>query len=477
MFGFRKKEASIGKRRGLSKLGKLVATFAVIAVLSGSVLTTKPKESQAICVTVPCWACGIFDVLIAALLVKLFKEIFGPIIEENLEDHVNSEQNWILDEFFEDYWVVGVAELTEFLGAFGMYQVEVVGMFFDAKNQLETRRMFNQMSTEAHKDYHPSEGICWYGTNARSLMSSERRSDLNKLFLSKFALERQLGNSNSIGATSDTEDQATRWKHFIRANCDPKDNGWNGAGTGLDLACDHDGLGGSTLTGAADRKRMNKDIDYTKLIDAPRTLDVNFSDVGTPAADEQDVLSMSMNLYGHDVLSRTLGRKALANEDAQNMYLTLRSVAAKRSVAQNSFNAIVALKSQGTNGVGASALPADVGHFMAAAIRDLMPVTVPPMSDDDIYAILGRNPSYYAQLEFLAKRIYQNPKFFANLYDKPANVERKSVAMKAIELMLDRALYESELRQEMVLSVLLSSELQAQYRKVNKDLSNTEGKR
>ena len=89
--------------------------------------------------------------------------------------------------------------------------------------------------------------------------------------------------------------------------------------------------------------------------------------------------------------------------------------------------------------------------------------------------MLGENPSYYAQLEILAKKIYQSPDFYANLYDKPANVERKSVALKAIELMLDRAIYESQIRQEMTMSVLLSSRLRNTFRDINQELPSTAG--
>jgi hypothetical protein len=67
--------------------------------------------------------------------------------------------------------------------------------------------------------------------------------------------------------------------------------------------------------------------------------------------------------------------------------------------------------------------------------------------------------SYYAILEILAKKIYQNPTFFAELYDTPANVTRKSAAMDAIELMLDRAIYESQLRREMAISALLATRI------------------
>ena len=88
----------------------------------------------------------------------------------------------------------------------------------------------------------------------------------------------------------------------------------------------------------------------------------------------------------------------------------------------------------------------------------------------EIFPLIGEKPSYYAQLEILAKKIYQNPDFFAGLYDSPANVERKSVALKAVELMLDRAIYESQIRQEMATSVLLSSRMRPQFRKINKDL-------
>ena len=84
--------------------------------------------------------------------------------------------------------------------------------------------------------------------------------------------------------------------------------------------------------------------------------------------------------------------------------------------------------------------------------------------------MIGLRPSYYAQLELLAKKIYQNPDFYANLYDKPANVKRKRVALQAIELMLDRAIYESQIRQEMAASVLLSARLREPFKEADQKL-------
>ena len=73
----------------------------------------------------------------------------------------------------------------------------------------------------------------------------------------------------------------------------------------------------------------------------------------------------------------------------------------------------------------------------------------------DAVNLMGTNPSYYAQMEMLTKKIYQNPNFYTNLYDKPANVARKNAAMHAIGLMQKFDLFNSYLRTEASLSVIL----------------------
>jgi len=386
-----------------------------------------------------------------------------PIIEQNIEDHINQEMLWIVDNFFHEFFVIGLAEMTEWLSAFGMYQVEIIGSLLDGKHQVESTRLFWQMAAEAHRDYHPSDDLCWYGTGTRSMVASEALGRFNALALAEWGLGRQIGTMNVNASQGADQDIEGRWHHFIRTYCDPKENNWTSAGTGLDLACDHDATPGGPV-GAIDPTRINIDINYTRLIDEPRTISMNMTDtVSQPG--EQDVIAMASNLYGHEVLNRNLTRVRLENTDSQNLYLALRSVAAKRAVAQNTFNTIVGMKSSGTSDLG-TGTPVDTREFLAAAMRDLLPAGT---SDVHIYEILGENPSYYAQLEILGKKIYQNPDFFANLYDGPANIARKTVAMKAFELMLDRALLESELRQEMVMSVLLSSRMRDEFRKLNSE--------
>lgn len=463
-------------RRIPSVVKKFIILFLMISVLAGSTLTMKSRNADALCI--PCWMCGPLDCIIVPIIAEIIAEIFELIIEENIEDHINNEINWIVEDFFEDFWVIGLAEMTEFLSDMGMYQMEILGAMLDAKHQLETQRLFWQLHAEAHRDYHPSDEICWMGTAARSLAASEARGLYNKRVMADFGLDRQLGNANMTGSQSVQSDKSIRWRQFVNTYCDPKDNDWVSPGTGLDLACDHDGPGGAGTTGAANPARKNIDIDYGRLIDLRRTLEVNFEGATAipPPPDETDVFAMSANLYGNNVLSRNLSRQKLTSKTGQKIYMDLRSVAAKRSVAQNTFNTIVGLKSAGTSDTSLvtgppPGAPPLTRTFLAAAFKELMPAGTP---DAEIYAIIGENPSYYAQLEVLSKKIYQNPDFYSGLYDKPANIARKSTAMKAIDLMMDRMLFESELRQEMLLSVLLSSYSRDDFRATNNEIVNTQ---
>ena len=133
-------------------------------------------------------------------------------------------------------------------------------------------------------------------------------------------------------------------------------------------------------------------------------------------------------------------------------YMDLRSIAAKRSVAQNSFSAIVAERTSGDK---------EVAPFLKKLVSEL------DIPDKDVEAILGKNPSYFAQMEVLTKDIYQNPVFYTELYDKSANVLRKSATIRAITLMQERDLYESQLRSEMVLAVMLETMLREEHNRVH----------
>lgn len=372
-----------------------------------------------------------------------------------MREDFHLHREWIVRDFFEATVLPALMLMTEQMSNIGMKQMQIVGEMFDAKLHLETMRLFNELKNEANRDYYPSEGMCYIGTGARSLSASDRRATVMQEALSQISMARLTGNVHGRnGVATMGGDKLGRWKQFRDDNCDSEDNNrLDPAEGGLMLAC---GAGSP-----ADAERANRDIDYTRFVDEKRILDVDFTDnVITP--EEEDIILMSNNLYGHDAPVSEIG--FLDRISGQALLLQMRSVHAKRSVAKNTFNAHVGLKAVGS-GTG------DTGDFLRAILDDL------GMSAVDIDEILGAAPSYYAQLEILSKKMFQTTDFFTDLYDKPANVERKSAALNAIELMLDRAIYESELRHEMLYSVLLSSYLEedaiAEYERFTKAVNRS----
>jgi len=405
--------------------------------------------------------------------VTVHENIIREPVTEHISDKFTEHREWFVDTFFSGQVLPALMLFTEQMTAVAMQQTMAIGTFLDAKHQLETQRLLQELQFQAHKDYQPSEDFCWFGTNVRSLAASEQKGRANAYSLARRQIARQLGEQGMGGASDGDNDKFARWTQYLKLFCDPQDSDWVQAkptNTGLAAICN---------PAPSFSQFTNADIDYTRLIENERTISLLGGLGGFDLADnnaytsvslgEQTVMALQNNLYGHNIATRVTDRKLLAQDQYQNWFMALRSVAAKRSVAENSFTSIVGLKSAGTSSISAGGggfggPNADTYEFLGAIMVEL---GVPAGEVNDI---IGDSPSYYAQLELLAKKIYQNPDFYANLYDKPANVKRKSVALKAIELMVERAIYESQIRQEMVTSVLLSARLNTPFNEAKKGL-------
>ncbi|MGB0719019.1 MAG: hypothetical protein ACPGRX_01010 [Bdellovibrionales bacterium] len=384
---------------------------------------------------------------------------------QEINDHTDSEfqahRTWLISIFWEDNVLPALMLMAEQLTTVAMKQTEMIGGFMDAKHQMETQQVFQELRARAHKDYHPSMEMCEFGTNVKSLVVSERRGEINALALSQRAQDRALGNANTAGAEGKKSDSQSRLKQFRETYCDPKDHN-----NGLEFLCG---------TGASNKMRVNKDIDYARTIDSPWTLDVNFTEGTTQTDHEEDVLALAANLYGNEVFFRP-GAGYLRDKpnvdisDLQMAYMDARAIRAKRSVAENSYNAIVGMKSAGTAGSR---------DYLEALLKELgvddntANVKRESSTQTQLDALLGENPSYYAQMEVLTKKIYQNPDFYTNLYDKPANVERKGVALQAISLMQKFDLFKSYLRNEASLSILLELAVTDLQEKIENDMVQT----
>lgn len=475
-------------------------------------------------------------------------------VRQVIKNKFIEHREWIVTEYWKKHILPALMLMAEQLTVVGIQQVEMFGTMLDAKHQLETQRLFQQMTAQAHKDYHPSEGMCTFGTTVRSLAASERKSDMTQVGVAGRMMQRQALSGDTVSYMGPASDIESRLVYFAYSFCDKADNS-----NGLQQLCKN-----SKIKPA----RRNIDVDYTRNIEGRLTLDIDFNDPkknrssgeaiaeldkekqeldrgekmleklnafskgrtadkevkdylrdfvnyehsglsdeqkkilkesldsGSADAamneylknfiipnqesvnenqkeaikraeqdyaksleyvDREDVFALSANLFAHKVAPRFVPEQLATGDgrvklSAAEKYMDLRAVFAKRSVAQNSFAALTAMRSSGDDGSA---------PYTKALIKELGVA-----DEDEINELLGEKPSYFAQMEVLTKKIYQNPTFYTELYDKPVNVERKGAAIQAISLMQDRDLYNSLIRSEAVLSVLLETMLMREQQKV-----------
>jgi hypothetical protein len=340
--------------------------------------------------------------------------------------------------------VLPMMVMTEEFSAVMMQQMQIIGSFFDATEQNQTQRDIRTLTARAHKDYHPSETICRYGSFIRSVSHAEQIGDLNRQGLNKILNEyfrNMRNNSSAEGLQNEMRARADLFRNYY---CDPSELG----GSLLEFCRGENNENSIALaTSPRIRNYYNKDIDVYQTLLKPLTLDVNFSDgSATPADDEQNLIALAKNLYW-PVTSDVAPPDSI--EDRYLYLLETRQMAAMHNVAHNTFTNIVGLKSRSDNPLGVQGGSA----YMKSFLREF------GISDEDIELYLGQNPSYYAQMEVLAKKIYQDPTFYTNLYDKPANIDRINASMEAIQLMQNRDRFEVLTRQEMLTSLLVEQAL------------------
>lgn len=393
----------------------------------------------------------------------------SSVIRNHLDAEFNAQEIWMISVFFEDNILPAMMLMTEQLTVVAMSQVQIFGSFLDAKQQMETQRLLQELQARAHKDYHPSIGMCEFGSSVKSLAASERKAEVNALVLSQRSQDRQLGSTYTSASYGTGLDKESRLQFFKDVYCNPRDQN-----NGLWLMCRNTATPGATAGSALVRNRMNLDIDYGRLIDSAWTLEADFTDADL-RQDERHIMALAANLYAHDVFTRV--PPSLLNEptddrinetmtDMQKAYMDMRSIVAKRSVAENSYNAIVGMKMSGTEGSR---------DYLEALLRELGIDTTDEFTEYFGNRAQDQNPSYYAQMEVLTKKIYQNPDFYTNLYDKPANVARKNVALQAIGLMQKFDMFKSYLRSEATLSVLLELAVIDLQERVENEISTIDG--
>lgn len=353
-------------------------------------------------------------------------------------DIKNKQEPWFIGFFNVEQELRWKAMADQFTAVIMMH-ARMVGGFFDAQSHMEATLALQKLSAAALNDYTPDEALCRIGTASRSLGNSEMRGRRVKLMMAERAENRQILNLNANSA-NDSErgrepgraaDKAGRLKTYAGSFCNKPDNDFV-----LKAVC----------TAGTDKDR-NRDIDYARSFATPANLDLKFTGT-TPTDDLRNLLELGSNLYGHNIVQNRPNRDMLNPSnpgDAIQRWMDYRSVMAKRSVAENSFSTISSMKMKGANASNT---------YLREMMKDL------GLGTTEIDRLLGATePSYYAQMEVLTKKMYQTPAFYANLMQTPANVQRTQAALKAISLMQQKDIADSLQRTEMLYSTLLEVQL------------------
>lgn len=331
------------------------------------------------------------------------------------------------------------------------------GSFIDAQNMMLGMLHIQKSLVQTSKNYAPSEQICRFGTLSRSVANSEQLSKVATIGFSTQAVQRQMlrsgmatadakGAGKTIGGSADIKN---RWAQFTTVFCDKGDFNEDKTANNTNPFCTN-----------ADDTMHNMDINLSRTLELPYSLELDYvAAPGAQSKDTQSIMALASNLYGSKIITNLTGSdlQEIAKGKSDNSttlaslknFFDYRSVVAKRSVAENSLATIAGLKAFGDS---AST------KYMEEVIKRLG-ITDPVK---DPLRLLGNRPSYDSQMKVLTKLIYQDPLFYANLMDSPANVARQQSAMKGIALAQDRDIYESLRRSEMLLSTLLEVYVEAE---------------
>lgn len=359
------------------------------------------------------------------------------------------------DWYLEDLWPLIQNKIRQTGNALSLsikQQSTSLGGFADAQNNANTIRTLQAGSAKAAKNAAPSEALCRFATLSQGLAASEGTANAIKSGILEQSLARQLLRKGAISG-QDIEgiatpgrsaDKQARWKQYVSTFCDPSQGG---LGSGSDGVCQ-----------TKDDTQINRDIDFTRTVANPMTIDIPLS--GEASKDAINITALNNNLYAHDVMNNmptagTLDPSSPANAGNIREYMMLRSAIAKRSVAQNSLASVVAMKAKGSP---------ETAQYAVNLMKEL------GLNEEQAKAAVGDNPSYYAQMDALTRKMYQGPAFYVNLMENPQNVMRQQSAMKSLELMQQRDIYKSMARSEMLLATLLEIYVSREQGGINKSL-------
>ncbi len=349
-----------------------------------------------------------------------------------------------------DTWVASLQGATAQMVSAMYYQAGAMGGALDGLAVGRTMTMMQELQAEAYRNYTPGESLCRFGSLSRSLSHSDHARDRATIGFSTMLLQRETGNHH-LGPSLPGLEELARLRNLSNLYCNPADNDGNPVACRCDPKKGTCGAGTNLLPA-----RFNRDLDFARLIQIRPTMGVDLSD-GTLSPDEQDAWAWMTNL----VAFRPVDWPSIAEIDlARNPGIVdgvqdWRGLTASRGVVRQTLARYVGDRAAGGVAVAGplTAVYEEMGLSSADAEKLIQAGHHPLTTDGQGTAPVA--PSYQAQMDVLARTLYQNPNFYVHLVDKPTNVDRTQVALKAAALMQGRDRYESLRQREMALSQLL----------------------
>lgn len=346
--------------------------------------------------------------------------------------------NFIMNSFYQCPIDTSLQNFANQLRNSHLFKITAKGGMIDGAVINDTLLTLSATNAESIKAYTPSDQICKFGTLTRSLSGSEAKMDADRIAMSEMGLVKNLGKANSISAAGRGTEYKERLHGFVDKFCSLKDN--------------DEGLSGICMSATpVDDINLNRDLDYTRLMNHGVSINGDFTDSDEKLY-ETSLITMAHYLYGHrQPTNRYSFAELTENQAGEEVYKELRSVAARRAAAQNTFNTLSAMRLAGS---GKS----------DTYIRDVLKNIGLSGGNADMFlgAKMGGNASvntsYNGQMNLLTKQIYQDPAFYANLMDSKTNVKRTSASLQAIGLMQARDTYKSMARSEMLAALLVEME-------------------
>ncbi len=367
--------------------------------------------------------------------------------EQSLDVEIISHQTSAISfpsSTYDSTWVGGFKKSADMLRNAIASRALMIGAFLDGRSANASIGVVRSLNAETMKDYHVSDAVCKFGTLSKAIASSQDLADANKLVFSKTFLDRNAQAKNLL-YTESNRAMVDVMNDFKAKYCEKV--GANGA---LEGYC-------NSIAATPDLY-YDRDIDFTRVFDTPLTLDVNYTD-NTITDQEQTVLALFHNLSLVPPENGTEDGESIVKQEKSDDMQDLHQMQAVRELVANTFANQVAMKAKGTN---------KSATYMQNVLTKL------GLSSADAKKLITDNPSYYAQMEILTKKIYQDPSFYVNLYDTPANVDRQKVSMLAIQLMQERDLLETMRRKEMLLSELLEMKIRKASKPIEQSAVNSD---